>query len=517
MTSTAVDVRDLFRVHRTREGDAAALQGLTLRVERGEVLTVLGPSGAGKSTLLEVLAGFQTPSAGHAQVLGTELGTLAPRDRARFRADHLGLVDQDHARALPPSLPCLDGIALGSALRGLEAPARRARAEELLERVGLADRAQARPGELSGGERQRMAVCAALVHRPDLVLADEPGGELDAAAAAAVYRLLVDLAADSGASVVLVSHDPAATLIADRTVRLRDGRIAEERGADGEERLVVGRGGWVRLPEPLLSQAGLVGAHLHATATPGELHLTSVTKGSDPVVTPPPEARKDRPSEATSVTKGSDPFVTASLRGVVVVRGGRTVLDRFDLEVASGKLTALSGRSGSGKTTILQLLAGLARPDDGTITVADHALASLDRTALAELRRDHIGVLAQDSGLVDHLSARENVALALTIRGVQQGEANERAEHHLHAVGLAERVRQRVSRLSAGERQRVALARALAPQPGLLLADEPTSRLDEANSAAMAALLRQLTATTTVLVATHEPLVVEACDVVVEL
>ncbi|MBX5441889.1 MAG: ATP-binding cassette domain-containing protein, partial [Solirubrobacteraceae bacterium] len=290
MSGEAIALRDLFRVHRTVEGDAAALQGLTLSVAAGERLVVLGPSGAGKSTLLRVLAGLEPPSAGAVRVLGADLGRLPARRRAAFRQAHVGLVDQHHDRSLPPSLRCRDAVALPLALRGAARRERARRAGELLERVGLADRADAHPHELSGGERQRVAVCAAVAHRPGLLLADEPGGELDAASAAAVYDLIAALARDEGTTVVVVSHDPAACARADRTVRLRDGRISGEAGALGEEAIVVGRGGWLRLPEELLHDAGLP-ARLVARARPGAIEL----RAADGAGTPPPGCYKHLP------------------------------------------------------------------------------------------------------------------------------------------------------------------------------------------------------------------------------
>jgi ABC-type lipoprotein export system ATPase subunit len=512
----AVETRDLFRVHRTAEGDAAALQGLTLTVAQGELVVVLGPSGSGKSTMLRVLAGLEPPSAGEARVFGVDLGRLGSRQRSAFRRDHVGLVDQYHEHALPSALSCAEGVALPLALRGVGRRARQERARALLVRVGLGDRMDAPPLQLSGGERQRAAVCAALVHRPELLLADEPGGELDADNARGVFELIAELAAEEGASVVLVSHDPAAAQVARRVVRLRDGRISDEAGrGQRDEAIVVGRGGWMRLPEELLHEAGL-GSRVSARADGGRIVLEAAP-GSDGAPAAAERALAPAPRLAPRRTAATP--VPAELRRVTCRRGSRVLFDGFDAVFAAGRLTALFGRSGSGKSTLLRLLAGLERPDEGEVLVGGERIDGLGRSQLAALRRECIGVVSQEPALVEHLSARENVALALALRGMPWSQTVEHADACLAALGLGERLRQRASRLSAGERQRVAIARALAPEPGLLLVDEPTSRLDQAAAGEIAATLEAICAEhgTTVVCATHEPLVVARAHAVVAL
>jgi ABC-type lipoprotein export system ATPase subunit len=174
----------------------------------------------------------------------------------------------------------------------------------------------------------------------------------------------------------------------------------------------------------------------------------------------------------------------------------------------------VTGRSGSGKSTLLRLLAGLDAADGGEVLVAGEPLTGHDRTELARLRRERIGVVGQELGLVPFLSAAENVVLGLELRGLEAGQAAERAEAWLTRLGLDQRLDQRVIRLSAGERQRVALARALAAQPALILVDEPTSRLDEANAELVAQLLADVAheQTAAIVCATHEPRLRAAAD-----
>ena len=279
MSEPAVELREVFCVHRTNEGDAAALQGTNLELARGEVLCVLGPSGAGKSTLLRVVAGIQPPSAGVVRVLGRDIGRMPARSRSRFRHELVGFLGQHTETALSPDLRMRDAVALPLALRGVPRRERRARIDELLEAAALADRADAWPGELSGGERQRFALCAALAHRPALLLADEPTGELDDASADVTRALIVGLARTSGTSVILVTHDPATAEVADRALRIRDGRIVgDRRGA--EEALVI-HDGWLRLPADLLTQAG-IGRRARVRSTPDGVIVTPAASDSGP-------------------------------------------------------------------------------------------------------------------------------------------------------------------------------------------------------------------------------------------
>jgi ABC-type lipoprotein export system ATPase subunit len=183
------------------------------------------------------------------------------------------------------------------------------------------------------------------------------------------------------------------------------------------------------------------------------------------------------------------------------------VLRGVSTELRGGQLTAVTGPSGSGKSTFLHLLAGLDLPTAGEVHVLDRPVSRLDATQRALLRREHVGVVTQGSELVPFLTAQETVELALALRGAPA----EHAVATLAAVGLVELAQQRVSRLSMGERQRVAVARALAARPRLLLADEPTARLDEANARAVGALFASLAATTgtAIVCATHDPVLIE--------
>jgi ABC-type lipoprotein export system ATPase subunit len=502
----AVELRDVFRVHSTSVGGAVALQGLTLGVRERERLVVLGPSGSGKSTLLRIAAGLERPSAGVARTLGADLGALPARRVAAFRAKHLGFLDQHYARSLSPALTCAGNVELPLRLAGAPRSARRSRALELLARVGLDDRAEDAPDRLSGGEQQRVAACAAISHHPAILFADEPAGELDEVTAASVYELLAELAARDGTTLVVVSHDERAAELADRVVHVRDGRISAEAGRGESPQLVVGRGGWVRLPADARREAG-IGGKTGWQVREREVALAGDVEGSEALA----------PTFAAHPGAGEP---AADVRGVHKSFGSRRVLAGFDASFARGRLAALEGRSGSGKTTLLHLLAGLDRPDAGSVVVAGRDLSTLGREELAALRREHIGWVGQEPGLVPFATALENATLALEI-----GDCGRRPEHEdearawLERLGLADCVDRLTDRLSAGERQRVAIARALARAPDVLLLDEPTARLDEESAALVADLLvaAARVSNAAVVCATHDRAVAGRADALIAL
>ena len=188
------------------------------------------------------------------------------------------------------------------------------------------------------------------------------------------------------------------------------------------------------------------------------------------------------------------------------------ILKGIDLNIGRGEAIGMVGPSGSGKSTLLMVMAGLERPDAGSVVVAGEALGALDENALARFRGRNVGIVFQSFHLIPTMTALENVAVPLELAGV--GDAHERAAAELAAVGLSERCNHYPAQLSGGEQQRVALARALAPNPAILIADEPTGNLDEATGAEIIDLMfaGRVERGTTLVLVTHDPLLAQRCD-----
>ena len=221
-----VSARELRRDYPMSAGIVHAVRGVSLDVRSGEYVAIVGPSGCGKSTLLNLLGAIDEPSSGSLSIAGQRVGGLSDREATLFRLRTIGFVFQRFY--LMPVLTALENVELPMSEAGVEKNARRQRARELLEYVGLADRAHHRPTELSGGEQQRVAIARALANRPALLLADEPTGELDARTGAEVIALFERLNRD-GTTIVVVTHDEDLAQAAHRVVHMRDGVIDDER------------------------------------------------------------------------------------------------------------------------------------------------------------------------------------------------------------------------------------------------------------------------------------------------
>ena len=223
---TVLKAAGLRRSFKEGERTVEVLRDVSFELQRGERVAVVGRSGSGKSTLLHLLAGLDTPTSGVVWLAGQALSALDDRQRSRLRNAALGFVYQFHH--LLAEFTAAENVAMPLYIGGVGRSEANARAESLLAEVGLADRATHRPGQLSGGERQRVAIARALVTRPDVVLADEPTGNLDDANAETIASLIGRIGEDHGVAFVIVTHSSALAALADRTLHLTGGRLEEE-------------------------------------------------------------------------------------------------------------------------------------------------------------------------------------------------------------------------------------------------------------------------------------------------
>jgi putative ABC transport system ATP-binding protein len=217
--------RHVTREYHMGQEVVRALDEVTLEIARGEFVAILGASGSGKSTLLNLFGGLDRPTSGEVLFAGESLAPFTSRELSRYRLRRVGMIFQSFN--LIPTMTAQQNVSLALAFAGMNRPERRARAMILLERVGLATRAAHRPAELSGGEQQRVAIARALANEPEVLLADEPTGNLDSARADELMQVLDEMRRREGKTIVVVTHDQElASRFADRTIRLKDGKVA---------------------------------------------------------------------------------------------------------------------------------------------------------------------------------------------------------------------------------------------------------------------------------------------------
>ncbi len=270
--SSYVFCQDVFKIYKIADLEVVALRGLDLAVDAGEVVAIVGASGSGKSTLLNILAGYDSPSAGGVMVGGKDLLRMSAREVEEYRRVDVGFIWQQTSRNLFPYLSTLENVTLPMMLTNTPSTERRERAEELLGLVGLSHRLDHTPEKLSGGEQQRVAIAVALANRPPLLLADEPTGELDDATAAEILDLFGTVNREMGTTILIVTHDPDIAYKVGRVVMIRDGKMSTEirrrvtyqriRGEAEvdqplEEFVLVDGNGRVQIPRDLLDELNI--------------------------------------------------------------------------------------------------------------------------------------------------------------------------------------------------------------------------------------------------------------------
>lgn len=282
---------NLVKIYKTSELEVLALQGLDLRVERGELLAIIGNSGSGKSTFLNMLGGLDTPSAGKLFVDGKNLFTMTEKQLVEYKRNTVGFVWQNNARNLLPYLSALENIM--TPMQFAPEKGRKERALKLLDAVGMSHKKGSRLNQLSGGEQQRIAIAIALANSPKLLLADEPTGSVDRKTADYILDVFRHLNRDEGQTIVIVTHDVALSKQVQRVIAIRDGKFSSERilkeqysidSAEAaavnwqeeetqEEFAIIDRAGRIQIPKELLAEAGIEDNKLRMEVKDGKIVL----------------------------------------------------------------------------------------------------------------------------------------------------------------------------------------------------------------------------------------------------
>ncbi|MFC0675368.1 dipeptide ABC transporter ATP-binding protein [Brachybacterium hainanense] len=477
MSGALLEVRGLEVVYRTRRGEVPAVRGVDLAVARGGVTALVGESGSGKSTAAQAVIGLLADNgrvtAGSISLAGAqgrreELVGLRERAWRELRGRRIGLIPQDPGSSLDPVRTIGASIADPLRIHGWRDRARiDERVLELLAQVGFDDpelRARQHPHELSGGMRQRALIAAALALEPDLLIADEPTSALDVTVQATVLDLLDEMREQTGAGVLLITHDLAVA-------------------ADRADHLVVLRGGQVQ-------EQGAAAAVLAAPRAEYTRSLLADAPSLARVV----ERAPHRPPA------GEPPII--QVRGLRQEFAGRgrterlVAVDDVSFDVARGSTHALVGASGSGKTTTGRAVAGFRSPTAGSVHLAGTEVTALRGGRELRALRAQVQLVHQNP--FGSLDPRQSIGAILEepLRNLHRGGRAERREaalHHLDLVSLPRDVAARRPReLSGGQRQRVAIARALILRPEVVVLDEAVSALDVTVQAQILRLLSEL-------------------------
>ncbi|MHA6522839.1 dipeptide ABC transporter ATP-binding protein [Tessaracoccus sp. G1721] len=457
-----LSVRDLVVSYESRRQRSAVVDGVSFDVGRGEVVAIVGESGSGKTTTAQAVIGL-LPSNGRIDAGTVLLGDLeltGQRDAVlrTVRGRRIGLVPQDPNNSLNPVATIGSSLAEALRIHGWGSrEAVRASVLDLLERVGIDQpelRARQYPHQLSGGMKQRVLIAAAIAMEPELIIADEPTSALDVTVQRVVLDLIDELRQETGASVLLVTHDlGVAQERADRIVVMRDGRVVEQ----GETHALAGR------PQDPYTRTLLAEA---AAIAGGGARVRSRTAPEEGI--PQREAAIEVVDlvQEFSRGRGQDPF---------------RAVDRVSLRVPSGTTHAIVGESGSGKTSTARAVLGLQRPTSGSVRVAGVDVTALRGRDTRDFSRRAQFVFQNPFSSLD---PRQRVAdiIAEPLVNHRIGDRRSRREavaDFLDRVALPQSVAGRLPReLSGGQRQRVAIARALILRPDVVVLDEPVSALD---------------------------------------
>jgi ABC-type lipoprotein export system ATPase subunit len=478
-SSPLIEIRTLAKAYRTGDGPFVALHDIDLDIRRGEFLGITGKSGAGKTTLLNMITGVSSVTSGDVVFHGPQgersLTKMDENELAQWRGENVGIVYQSFE--LIPSLSLVENVMLPPDFLGVYNPViTKARALELLELVDILDHAYKIPAHISGGQKQRVAIARALVNDPDLIIADEPTGNLDTVTAENILAIFERLV-ERGKTVVMVTHDETLVPRFDRHFSISDGELSR--------------------PE----------AGVRRFASEGQVDEREFLP-----------LRKPGSLGAARTNGDGDRQAALSLRAVnktyVNAAGKFVALKSIDMELEYGRFISVVGKSGSGKSTLLNMITGIDHPTSGEVVVGGNRIYELSESKRAMWRGKNMGVVFQFFQLLPTLSLLENVMLPMdycNIHGFSERPA--RAMELLEMVGLGAQAHKLPSSVSSGQQQSAAIARSIATDPEIILADEPTGNLDTRSAGVVLDLFQELAGQgKTVIIVTHDPSITQRTD-----
>jgi len=501
---------DLIKIYEdpVTEYKVTALRGLDIDVGSGELVSIIGPSGSGKTTLINIISGIDLPNSGLLLIDGLKMDKLSEKERRRFRYENIGLVNQFASQNLFSHLTVRENLVLPMKLANRSREYVRKELEELLKIFNLKHVEYNKVARISGGESMRLSLAAAMARKPRFILADEPTGTLDSKNTYEVINILKEVNNESGTTILVVTHDVRYRNVFDKSFSIRDGRLVGIGFESGKKQLdflkdsselnkaYIDSSGFIKIPDKIKSSIAMEEVaefDLHPSKklailwNPKLIHKEEVI---DILQKPAGEWIEEKQEELEfediedifsrefKPAKDALPIVEIKdLKRSYEIFGNKyPVIKGIDLNINKGDFIFISGPSGVGKTTLLNLIAGLIRSDEGIITVNDFTYNGKNDDDISDFRLENIAYITQYHSLFDPIPLKDNLQIPyLFLKKPYDSEFGDDVSKRCHIYHKHE---QYPNELSAGEKQRATLSLALTRNTPILLADEPTANLD---------------------------------------
>ena len=539
--------KDLIKVYHDPVTDlkVSALRGLDLFIKEGEVASIIGPSGAGKSTLVKILSGVLKPSGGAVYIDETNIADLNEKNMRKFRFDRMGIVNQYVHQNLLANLTVEKNIMLPMKMRYVNKQTVKKETDNLIKLLNLSKIRTNPVTKISGGEAVRTSIGVALAKKPAMILADEPTGQLDTANTNDIVATFKDLNDQYNTTILVVTHDLRFRNAFKKSFIIRDGRLVGVnldvdrselefilRPQESTLQSVIDSSQFVRLPDEVYvsgSYKHMVEFDIHPSKkfayvfNPSDLSKdqiqdvidnysatdeqpeTELKKADDGSVSfeelrPILEQQFDYPKKEQQIIQISNLY-----KSFPAGRITNDVLKNVSFTVNKGDFVVISGKSGAGKTTLMNVVSGVETPDDGEIKIKDFDIVKGDSRDIANFRFNELAMISQVNNLFKQYTVQENMIIPrifnsannFTMEDVPEIAESVEIDHKLNQYGVE---------LSAGERQRAALAIALARKTPIVFADEPTANVDSRLARNIISLLMETAKQygTTILMSTHD-------------
>ncbi|NPD90137.1 MAG: ATP-binding cassette domain-containing protein [Asgard group archaeon] len=501
---------DLIKIYEdpVTEYNVAALRGLDIDVDDGELVSIIGPSGSGKTTLINIISGRDIPNGGLLIVDGLRIDKLTEKERRSFRYENIGIVNQFASQNLFSHLTVRENLIMPMKFRYKSRKEVREDLEELLHLFNIKHIENNKASRISGGESMRLSLAAAMAKKPRFILADEPTGTLDSQNTYDVIDILKNVNKNMGTTILVVTHDIRYRNVFDKSLTIRDGRLVGIGNETDKKQLdflkdsselnkaYIDSSGFIQIPEKiktLIAMEDVAEFDIHPSKKLAILwnpKLIPKDEIIDILQKPAGEWIEEKQedlmfediedifSRVFKPEKEESPIIKIKglTRSYEIYGKKYPVIKGIDLEINKGDFIFISGPSGVGKTTLLNLIAGLIRPDEGKITIKNFSYNNKNDTAISDFRLENIAYITQYHSLFEPIPLKENLQIPyLFLKKPYDQIFGDDVSKRCHIFHKRD---QYPNELSAGEKQRATLSLALTRKTPILLADEPTANLD---------------------------------------